>query len=169
MRTERWKWIITGGVQGVGFRPFVYKAALEARVTGLVLNTPEGVLIEVQGGRERLEAFEAGFNANVPPLARIVTWERETADPVPDEEDFRILKSTGGAGHQVLISPDVATCDDCIADLRDPANRRHRYAFTNCTNCGRCIDVCSKDVFAFGTRFNQTVTPVAGVPQAAPK
>jgi len=136
MRTERWKWIITGGVQGVGFRPFVYKAALEARVSGLVLNTPEGVLIEVQGSRERLEAFEAGFNANVPPLARIVTWERGTVDPSPGEDGFRILKSTGGAGHQVLISPDVATCDDCIADLRDPTNRRHRYAFTNCTNCG---------------------------------
>lgn len=133
---QRWKWIITGGVQGVGFRPFVYKAALQARVTGLVLNTPEGVLIEVQGAADRLRAFEEAFRATVPPLARIVTWERETAEPVPGEEAFSILKSTGGHGHQVLISPDVATCDDCVADLRDPANRRHRYAFTNCTNCG---------------------------------
>lgn len=136
MRTERWKWIITGGVQGVGFRPFVYKAALQAEVTGQVLNTPEGVLIEVQGSRDQLRAFETGFNANIPPLARIVTWERDTAEPLPGEDAFRIVKSTGGVGHQVLISPDVATCDDCIADLRDPAGRRHRYAFTNCTNCG---------------------------------
>jgi hydrogenase maturation protein HypF len=136
MRTERWKWIITGGVQGVGFRPFVYKAALQAGVTGRVLNTPEGVLIEVQGSPELLHAFEEAFNATVPPLARIVTWDRETCRPLPDEDAFRIVKSTGGVGHQVLISPDVATCDDCIADLRNPANRRHRYAFTNCTNCG---------------------------------
>jgi hydrogenase maturation protein HypF len=133
---QRWKWIITGGVQGVGFRPFVYKAALHARVSGRVLNTPEGVLIEVQGAQEQLGLFEDTFQATIPPLARIVTWERETIEPLPGEEAFEILKSTGGHGHQVLISPDVATCDDCLADMRDPANRRYRYAFTNCTNCG---------------------------------
>ncbi|MGE4440550.1 MAG: carbamoyltransferase HypF [Desulfomicrobium sp.] len=136
MLMQRWKWIITGGVQGVGFRPFVYKAALQARVTGRVLNTPEGVLIEVQGGPEQLCLFEDTFQATIPPLARIVTWDREHLDPLPEEDAFQILKSTGGQGHQVLISPDVATCDDCIADMRDPANRRYRYAFTNCTNCG---------------------------------
>ena len=136
MGIQRWKWIITGGVQGVGFRPFVYKAALQARVTGKVLNTPEGVLIEVQGSPEQLRDFETEFNATVPPLARIVTWDRETVAAEPDEDAFRIVKSTAGIGHQVLISPDVATCDDCIADLRDPLNRRYRYAFTNCTNCG---------------------------------
>ena len=136
MLMQRWKWIITGGVQGVGFRPFVYKAALHARVTGRVLNTPEGVLIEVQGAPEQLGLFEDTFQATIPPLARIVTWDRETLDPLPAEDAFQILKSTGGHGHQVLISPDVATCDDCIADMRDPENRRYRYAFTNCTNCG---------------------------------
>lgn len=136
MLTQRWKWIITGGVQGVGFRPFVYKAALYARVTGQVLNTPEGVLIEVQGTSDSLRTFEDTFAATIPPLARIVTWERETVEPMPGEDTFQILKSTGGHGHQVLISPDVATCDDCIRDIHDPANRRHRYAFTNCTNCG---------------------------------
>lgn len=136
MLMQRWKWIITGGVQGVGFRPFVYKAALHARVTGRVLNTPEGVLIEVQGAPKQLCLFEDTFQATIPPLARIVTWDRETLDPLPAEDAFQILKSTGGHGHQVLISPDVATCDDCIADIRDPENRRYRYAFTNCTNCG---------------------------------
>ncbi len=136
MLMQRWKWIITGGVQGVGFRPFVYKAALHARVTGRVLNTPEGVLIEVQGAPEQLGLFEETFQATIPPLARIVTWDRENLDPLPGEDAFQILKSAGGHGHQVLISPDVATCDDCIADMRDPENRRHRYAFTNCTNCG---------------------------------
>lgn len=136
MLTQRWKWIITGGVQGVGFRPFVYKAALQAGVTGQVLNTPEGVLIEIQGALDRLQAFEQAFEATMPPLARIVTWERETVETVCGEDAFRILKSTGGHGHQVLISPDVATCDDCLGDMDDPANRRHSYAFTNCTNCG---------------------------------
>jgi hydrogenase maturation protein HypF len=136
MLTQRWQWIITGGVQGVGFRPFVYKAALHAGVTGQVLNTPEGVLIEVQGTPDQLLVFEDTFGATIPPLARIVTWERKTVEPLPEEKAFCILKSTGGHGHQVLISPDVATCDDCIRDMDDPANRRHRYAFTNCTNCG---------------------------------
>jgi hydrogenase maturation protein HypF len=136
MLMQRWKWIITGGVQGVGFRPFVYKAALHAQVTGQVSNTPQGVLIEVQGLSEQLCAFEETFASTLPPLARIVTWEREITDPRPGEESFQILKSTGGHGHQVLISPDVATCKDCIADMSDPADRRHRYAFTNCTNCG---------------------------------
>ena len=136
MLMQRWKWTITGGVQGVGFRPFVYRAALNARVTGQVSNTPEGVVIEVQGNDSALQAFEEAFSATIPPLARIVTWERETAAPLPDEDAFRIVKSTGGQGHQVLISPDVATCADCLADMDDPSNRRHRYAFTNCTNCG---------------------------------
>ena len=133
---QRWKWIITGGVQGVGFRPFVYKAALHARVSGRVLNTPEGVLIEVQGAPKQLALFEDTFQATIPPLARIVTWDRQTIEILSDEDSFQIQKSTGGHGHQVLISPDVATCDDCMRDMRDPANRRYRYAFTNCTNCG---------------------------------
>ncbi len=136
MGISRWKWIITGGVQGVGFRPFVYKAALQAQVTGQVSNTAEGVLIEVQGRAEQLANFERIFEATVPPLARIVTWKKEATSPVPAENAFLILKSTGGQGHQVLISPDVSTCDDCMAEIGDPANRRHRYPFTNCTNCG---------------------------------
>ena len=80
-------------------------------------------------------AIRSYYEANVPPLARIVTWDRETAAPLAGEDAFRIVKSTGGHGHQVLISPDVATCDDCLADMNDPSNRRYRYAFTNCTNC----------------------------------
>lgn len=136
MPTHRWKWIITGGVQGVGFRPFVYRTALAAGVTGQVSNSPDGVLIEVQGTSEQLAVFERIFDDNVPPLARIVTRERWTVDVRPDEDVFAILKSTAGPGHQVLISPDVATCDDCLADMADPDNRRLGYAFTNCTNCG---------------------------------
>jgi hydrogenase maturation protein HypF len=133
---QRWKWIITGGVQGVGFRPFVYKSALESRISGHISNTAEGVVLEIQGRRDQLLHFEQLFDANLPPLARIVDWRREALPPVNEDSAFAIRASTGGVGHQVLISPDVATCPDCLADIADPANRRHRYAFTNCTNCG---------------------------------
>ena len=133
---KRWKWIITGGVQGVGFRPFVYKSALGAAVSGHVGNTSEGVVIEVQGEPGQLAAFEELFAANLPPLARIADWKRQEIAPEAGETGFRIKKSTGGAGHQVLISPDVATCADCLRDTLEPGGRRHHYPFTNCTNCG---------------------------------
>lgn len=133
---KRWKWTITGGVQGVGFRPFVYKAALQSGVSGHIANTSAGVLIEVQGSDAQLIRFADLFDATLPPLARIVDWKKEDLPPQLDEMDFVIHLSTSGSGHQVLISPDVATCDDCLADLNDPANRRFGYAFTNCTNCG---------------------------------
>lgn len=133
---KRLKWIITGGVQGVGFRPFVYKTALQAQVTGHVANTAQGVCLEIQGPPENLRRFEDIFATSLPPLAHISTWKREDVAPQADEETFQIKKSSGGASHQVLISPDVATCDDCLEDMRDPAGRRYQYAFTNCTNCG---------------------------------
>lgn len=133
---NRWRWVLTGAVQGVGFRPFVYKTAQATGVTGQVANTSSGVVVEIQGSMEDLAAFEDVFTANLPPLARIATWKREILPPRAGETGFHILPSTGGAGHQVLISPDVAVCADCLKDLRDPANRRHGYAFTNCTNCG---------------------------------
>ena len=94
------------------------------------------MVVEIQGSTEDLAGFEDIFTANLPPLARIVTWKREILPPCGGETGFRILASTGGAGHQVLISPDVAVCADCLKDLCDPVNRRHGYAFTNCTNCG---------------------------------
>lgn len=132
----RWKWTITGGVQGVGFRPFVYKTALHAGVTGHVGNTSEGVAIEIQGLAHQLEQFEQQFTANLPPLALLVDWQRETIADVDGESAFTILKSTGSGTHHVLISPDVATCADCLADILEPGNRRFHYPFTNCTNCG---------------------------------
>lgn len=99
-------------------------------------NSAEGVSIEIQGNPVRLAHFEALFAAELPPLARIVSWTRQQRDLLDNESHFSIAASTGGPGHHVLISPDVATCDDCLADMRDPHNRRHAYPFTNCTNCG---------------------------------
>ena len=133
---KRRRLVITGQVQGVGFRPFVYRTALDHALTGAVRNTPEGVIIEIQGPSGRTAAFETALVAELPPLARIVTLDAADAEPLADEAEFSILASTAGKGHTVLISPDVATCPDCERDLRDPDGRRHRYPFTNCTNCG---------------------------------
>ena len=133
---RRVRFIVTGAVQGVGFRPFVYRIAGGRRLSGSVANTPEGVIVEVQGRPGDLEDFARDLRDKLPPLARIVRLMREEMDPVEGDESFTIIKSTSGEGHQVLISPDTATCADCLADISDPDNRRHLYPFTNCTNCG---------------------------------
>ena len=133
---ERRRLIVEGQVQGVGFRPFVYRLALEQGLTGLVGNTSEGVHIEVQGAGERLDAFVAALRNELPPLARITACRVEALAPVEGEEAFSIALSHGQGGHKVLISPDVSVCADCQADMTDPANRRYHYPFTNCTNCG---------------------------------
>ncbi len=132
----RHRFIITGQVQGVGFRPFVYRIALDNAVSGTVNNSSEGVIIEVQGSPEQLYTFSEDLAAKLPPLAHVVTMDMEDIPPVNDEAGFTILKSTGSGGHSVLISADVATCPDCMADIADDSNRRYRYPFTNCTNCG---------------------------------
>uniref|UniRef100_I2Q0X7 Carbamoyltransferase n=1 Tax=Desulfovibrio sp. U5L TaxID=596152 RepID=I2Q0X7_9BACT len=127
--------VVAGQVQGVGFRPFVYRLARELGLAGFVRNTPEGVVIEVEGPAGSVAAFGTRLPAEIPPLARILRHDEAAAAPC-GEADFRIVQSAPGAGHDVLISPDVATCPDCLDDLSDPANRRHDYPFTNCTNCG---------------------------------
>ncbi|CCH48225.1 carbamoyltransferase HypF [Pseudodesulfovibrio piezophilus] len=132
----RHQFIITGQVQGVGFRPFVYRTAMDAAVTGSVNNSSQGVIIEAQGSPEQLEAFTETLAGEMPPLAQVVTFEMDELTPVAGETEFIILESTGGSGHSVLISADVATCPDCLNDIADPQNRRFRYPFTNCTNCG---------------------------------
>ena len=132
----RQRFTITGQVQGVGFRPFVYRIALDHGVTGSVNNASAGVLIEVQGDAGQVGGFAEDLTGKLPPLARIVTLDFEELPPVDGEDGFIILESTKSEGHSVLISPDVATCPDCLDDIRDPDNRRYRYPFTNCTNCG---------------------------------
>ena len=135
---ERRLYIVTGQVQGVGFRPFVYRSALACGLTGSVGNTPEGVRIEAQGRAVDLEVFERRFEAEAPPLARIASFTASTLPVVADERTFVIAASAGDGhrGHAVLVSPDMAVCDACLADMMDPSNRRYGYAFTNCTDCG---------------------------------
>lgn len=133
---RRHGYIIGGQVQGVGFRPFVYRAATRHGLTGHVGNTSDGVRVEVQGSDEALTAFAHALEHGLPPLARITSLRREELPLADGETAFAIAHSKGRHGHAVLVSPDVATCGNCLADMRDPANRRYRYPFTNCTDCG---------------------------------
>jgi hydrogenase maturation protein HypF len=125
---------IRGIVQGVGFRPTVYRLATERRLAGWVLNDAEGVLIELEGPAARIEDFLAALRDNPPPLAQITAVEAE-AVPATGETGFAIAPS-GGGQRSALVSPDMAVCPDCLRELTDPTDRRHRYLFINCTNCG---------------------------------
>jgi len=125
---------VTGIVQGVGFRPFVYNLALQHTLAGWVCNTSDGVDIEVQGRPEQLTAFAAALERQAPPLARIERVEVIEVAPNGDR-DFIIRPSVVRAGTS-LVSPDVATCPACLSELFDPADRRFGYPFTNCTHCG---------------------------------
>jgi hydrogenase maturation protein HypF len=121
-------------VQGVGYRPFVYGLAQEHRLAGFVLNDGEGVLIEAEGDDRALDAFAGSLAAAAPPLARVSGVTVEALRP-SGEASFRIDASRSGAP-LTLVPPDAATCDDCLRELFDPADRRFRYPFLNCTNCG---------------------------------
>jgi hydrogenase maturation protein HypF len=127
---------IRGTVQGVGFRPWVYRLAHESGVTGHVANGAEGVTIEAFAGDEVLDAFLDRLRGEAPPAARIdrLTWMRIAGDAVP--RDFSIVASDHGGERRASIPPDLATCDACLAEILDPADRRYRYAFTSCTACG---------------------------------
>ncbi|MDQ7831180.1 MAG: carbamoyltransferase HypF [Desulfovibrionaceae bacterium] len=134
--TLRRRITVTGQVQGVGFRPFIYRLALEWGLGGEVRNTPEGVVIEIQGPPAAVDGFGRDLTGKLPPLARILTIDGQDMAAVLGQPAFAIRESAPGVGHNVLISPDVATCPACLADMADPANRRHGYPFTNCTDCG---------------------------------
>ncbi|MBI5957973.1 MAG: carbamoyltransferase HypF, partial [Chloroflexi bacterium] len=127
---------VTGVVQGVGFRPFIYGLAQRLALAGWVRNTSAGVEIEVTGTVEALDAFTRAITAEAPPLSRIesVRSEMITLDETP--VGFEIHHSAAVEGAYQPISPDVSLCDDCLAEIFDPADRRYGYAFTNCTNCG---------------------------------
>ncbi|MDT3272940.1 carbamoyltransferase HypF [Shewanella sp. SP2S2-4] len=135
---------VTGIVQGVGFRPFVYRYALEFQLTGTVLNNVKGVTIELQGNDENLTRFITVLNTTPPPLARIDNISQIPLPILLSETTFEIIKSdTNDAdnssplmGVQVAVSADKSTCQDCMNDMHNPDDRHFGYAFTNCTNCG---------------------------------
>jgi len=126
---------VRGIVQGVGFRPFVYRLARSHSLAGWVLNDSRGVEIELEGSPENISAFAESLKKGPPPLARIARITRTLLEPL-GETEFLIRESRAEAGKTTLISPDCATCDDCLRELFDPNDRRHRYPFINCTNCG---------------------------------
>lgn len=126
---------IAGVVQGVGFRPFVYGQAVAAGLKGWVRNTSAGVDIQVEGDPDKLEAFVTSLCDEPPPLAHIHTFDLVGCQP-DGFERFEILASQAQPGAFQPISPDVSLCDDCRRELFDPNDRRYRYPFINCTNCG---------------------------------
>jgi hydrogenase maturation protein HypF len=126
---------VTGIVQGVGFRPFVYRLANECNLVGFIANTPAGVSIEVQGEAEHVERFLERLPKEIPPLARLTSFLPREAEPT-DDAVFRILSSRLDAPPKALISPDVAVCGDCLREMTNARDRRFRYPFINCTNCG---------------------------------
>jgi hydrogenase maturation protein HypF len=131
---ERRRLRITGVVQGVGFRPFVHGLASRHGLGGFVLNDGAGVVVEAEGEPESLDAFTTAIAAEAPSLARIDRLVAASLEP-RGEREFRIERSAAGEG-AALVPADVATCGECLRELLDPANRRYRYPFINCTQCG---------------------------------
>ena len=131
---------VTGIVQGVGMRPFVYREAMAHGICGWVLNAGDGVHIEAHASVEALDGFVAALSEHAPAAARVEHIAVADLEPdawdADDEQVFRIVASQDQTVHTTLISPDIATCDDCLRELFDPADRRYHYPFINCTNCG---------------------------------
>ena len=131
---------VTGIVQGVGMRPFVYREAMAHGICGWVLNAGDGVHIEAHASVEALDGFVAALSEHAPAAARVEHVAVADLEPdawdADDEQVFRIVASQDQTVHTTLISPDIATCDDCLRELFDPADRRYHYPFINCTNCG---------------------------------
>ncbi|MDQ3483862.1 MAG: carbamoyltransferase HypF, partial [Actinomycetota bacterium] len=126
---------ISGLVQGVGFRPFVYVAAVGKELSGFVVNDSTGVITEVEGPASAVDAFADQLGTETPPLAKIETI-RVSELAVTGRAGFAIDASQRGDGRRTLASPDVATCDDCLRELAEPSDRRYRHPFITCTNCG---------------------------------
>jgi hydrogenase maturation protein HypF len=126
---------VRGAVQGVGFRPFVYRLASELGLAGWVRNSVQGVFLEVEGGREKLDLFLRRLDDEKPPLSYFQSVESSFLD-AKGIEDFKILGSNGDGEKTAVILPDAAVCSDCIKEIDDPLDRRFKYPFTNCTNCG---------------------------------
>jgi hydrogenase maturation protein HypF len=154
-RARRVRVRVRGTVQGVGFRPFVFRIAEELGLDGFVLNDERGVLIEAEGPAEAIECLLGRLRAEAPPLAEIEAIDVDEAPPTA-ARGFRIVESERRGEPEALVSPDIATCDECVAELFDPADRRHRYPFINCTNCGPRMTIVR------GVPYDRPLTTMAG-------
>ncbi len=152
---------VEGIVQGVGFRPFVYSLATGLGLGGVVGNDVDGVFAEVEGAPEAVSEFMLALRRDAPPLASI---ERIATSPLrPDgSTSFAIAPSQSAGPRRTLVSADIATCDDCLAELNDPACRRFRYPFINCTNCGPRFTIVT------GVPYDRALTTMAGFAMCAP-
>lgn len=131
---------VTGIVQGVGMRPFVYREAMAHGICGWVLNAGDGVHVEAHASGAAVDGFVAALSEHAPAAARVERVDVADLEPgtwdAANEQGFRIVASQDQTAHTTLVSPDIATCDDCLRELFDPADRRYHYPFINCTNCG---------------------------------
>jgi hydrogenase maturation protein HypF len=161
MRETR-RYQIRGIVQGVGFRPFVFRAAERHALGGWIRNDSDGVVLEVQGQRGALEAFILEVRSSAPVLARIESvalLERRYGEPTI--QGFAIQASERLSSARTLVSPDSSVCDDCLREMRNPADRRYRYPFINCTNCGPRYSIIS------GVPYDRPQTTMAVFPMCA--
>ena len=151
---ERVRVVVRGAVQGVGFRPFVYRLATGLGLSGWVLNSAAGVFVEAEGAADAVRSFVLALDRDRPPRAVIQSLEWTLLDPAGYDR-FEIRASVGGET-TALVLPDIATCPDCLRELFDPADRRHRYPFTNCTNCGPRYSII------LGLPYDRPSTTMAG-------
>ncbi|HEX4760947.1 MAG TPA: carbamoyltransferase HypF [Thermoleophilaceae bacterium] len=151
---------VEGTVQGVGFRPFVYRLAAELELAGWVLNDERGVLLEAEGTEAGLDAFLERLRADAPPLANVERVLSERLAP-QGGQGFSIRESRSAGEPAAPVAADGATCDDCLAELFDPADRRHRYPFVNCTNCGPRFTIVR------GVPYDRPLTTMAGFEMCA--
>src|SRR5262249_33410987 len=135
--------VIRGAVQGVGFRPFVYRLPPELGLTGWVADSTEGVYLEAEGSKDSLDRLVIRINHEHPQHASIHSLEYSFID-VAGSLDFEIRHSEEHGAKRTLVMPDIATCVDCMRDIFDPTNRRFHYSFTNCTNCGAPFTILEK-------------------------
>ncbi|MGQ0678841.1 MAG: carbamoyltransferase HypF [Actinomycetota bacterium] len=156
----RTRFLVHGIVQGVGFRPFVYGLAVRLELCGFVFNDSNGVTIEVEGPAVAVDAFGRHLRDNPPPLA-VITGLTEQQLPPSGGAGFEIRHSLHAGAASALISADMATCDDCLSEMWDPADRRHRYAFINCTNCGPRFTIST------GIPYDRPNTTMAGFEMCA--
>ncbi|MEN6373750.1 MAG: carbamoyltransferase HypF [Smithella sp.] len=132
---KRVRFLFSGVVQGVGFRPFIYRQAMQNNLGGFVQNRPDGVLVEVEGAASAVDSFLTGVQSNLPPLANLTSVSARDIE-IMSEDAFRIIPSDTRGDGDVHIAPDVAVCPECLAEFFNQQDRRYRYPFINCTNCG---------------------------------
>lgn len=154
---QRRRVTVRGVVQGVGFRPFVFTLAGELGLSGHVSNTGDGVVAEVEGDPGAVDSFCGRIGSDAPPLAVVESVAHETI-ALAGGAGFRIAPSRADGRGRTLVPPDTATCDDCLAELRDPADRRHRHPFLTCTHCGPRFTIVT------GLPYDRASTTMAGFP-----